>query len=106
MKAPLIFITYGLTKRICSYEENEVHKIPVFTDLELAYKFTKEFQQIISDEETAQPQICNNDQYILDILKLINIKVGNLKVSYNIGGDDHKEYDIDEAIEIIESSII
>jgi hypothetical protein len=109
MKIPLIFITYGFTNKICSFEENGVHKIPVFEDPDLAAKFAEEFRKIITynrlhrDVEEPCPQICDNKQHVLDILTLICVKEQNPIVSLNIGGDDHTEYEIDQAIEIIQN---
>lgn len=104
MKAPLVFITYGFTNKICSFEENGIHKIPVFEDSELAAGFVEEFRKIIAhDSEKPCPQICDNKQHILDILTLICISGQNPIISLNIGSDSHTEYEIDEAIEIIQS---
>lgn len=105
MKAPLIFITYGLTNKICSFEENGIHKIPIFENLELAAAFVREFEKLGNElqREKPQPQICNDNRHILDIFTLISIMVQNPIISLNVGSENNIEYQVDEAIEAIQN---
>lgn len=127
MNAPLIFITYGFTKKICSWEENGIQKVPVFDNALLASIFVESFRETVIDKEPPQPQICTNKQYAMDIIKMINIITSQLqqnvtiirnplpinrdpdetisKIAKDLGSFTviNKEYDIEEALEALQS---
>lgn len=112
MKVPLIFITYGFTKKICSWADvrrsSKTTKVPIFDDLTLAGKFAEDFREIVPDMEPPQPQICTNSKYAVDILKLISISMASQSESAIIihnpvfGEESGTEYGIDEVIDMLQ----
>ena len=113
MKVPLIFITYGFTKKICSWTDIRSNckttKVPIFDDLTLAGKFAEDFKEMVPNMEPPQPQICTNNKYAVDILKLISISMASQSKSVIIirnpvfGEESGAEYDIDEVIDMLQA---
>ena len=127
MKTPLILITYGFTKKLCTWEEDNIHKVPFFSEPILASlfisSFKKHMKEFIKDKDQLQIQVCNNPQHVLDMLKIISVVAPTITIVYNpspIGEDPYdaiekiscqfqnsettinKYYDIEEAIEVFQ----
>ena len=130
MKTPLILITYGFSQKLCTWEEEGVHKLPFFGEPVLASLFVKSFNKhmasMLDGQEPPQIQVCEEPRYALDMLRLIGTISPNVTIVYNaapIGEDPHdaigkvagqfqdlatvinKHYDLDEATEIFEKLV-
>lgn len=130
MKTPLILITYGLSRKLCTWEEDGVHKLPLFNEPVLALLFLKKFEEhmgsLIEDRDPPQIQVCEKPQYALDMLKMIGVLAPLTTIIYNaspIGEDPdeaisqvagqfqdaatviNKYYELDEATEIFQSLV-
>lgn len=130
MKVPLILITYGFSQKLCTWEEEGVHKLPFFGEPVLAALFVKSFNThmgpLLEDKEMPQIQICENPRYALDMLRMIGTLAPGTIIVYNaapIGEDPHeavakvagqfqdlatvvnKEYDLEEATEIFQGLV-
>jgi len=129
MRIPLILITYGLSKKLCTWEEDGILKLPIFSEPILASEFVKSFKSLFKDllidKEELQIQICNNTKYATDMLKMIGVLQPLVNIIYNpspLGQDAeeaigklakhfsnmetiiNKSYSIEEAIGVIESA--
>lgn len=119
MKTPLIFITYGFTNKICTFEEDGTHKMPIFSKPELSSLFIKDFKRqmgdMLDDKDQLEMQICDNKKYMSDILHMISIVDPNIIIVYNplpIGDiseveelkydAENKSYALHEIIEIFD----
>lgn len=130
MKTPLILITYGLSLKLCTWEEDGIHKLPLFSEPVLALLFLKKFEEhigsLIENREPPQIQVCENPKHALDMLKMLGILAPSITIVYNaspIGEDPHeaisgvagqfqdvatvinKHYELDEATEIFQSLV-
>lgn len=87
MKTPLILITYGLSQKLCTWEENNIIKLPIFSEPVLAAEFVKSFRahfkNLLEDKEDLQIQICNNPKHALDMIKMIGIIQPLVNIIYN-----------------------
>ena len=126
MRLPLIVITYGFTPKLCSWEDNGVHKLPFFNEPILAQLFIESYEQkmgeLLKDKDQLQIQLCENPQHALDMMKIIGTVAPDAKIIFNAAPlvDDpqeavqkvagqfnniatviNKEYDIEEATNII-----
>ena len=131
MKIPLILITYGLSRKLCTWEERGVHKLPFFSEPVLASLFVKSFKAhmgpLLKNKENPQIQVCEKPRYALDMLRVIGTIAQGVIVVYNpapIGEKDpqaaigkvagqfqdfatvvNKEYDLEEATEIFQKLV-
>jgi len=130
MKTPLILITYGLSQKLCTWEEDGVHRLPLFNEPALATLFLKAFNEhmgeLLEDKEPPQIQVCESPQYALDMVKMLGIVAPDITIVYNaapIGEDPHaaiaeisgqfqeaattinKYYDLEEATEIFQDLV-
>lgn len=130
MKTPLILVTYGISQKLCTWEEEGVHKLPFFGEPVLASLFVKSFNThmgpLIKDKEMPQVQVCDNPRYALDMLRVIGTMEPGIIIVYNaapIGEDPHeaiskvagqfqdlatvvnKEYALDEATEVFQELV-
>lgn len=127
MKIPLILITYGYTQKLCTWEEEGVHKLPFFGEPVLADLFLNSFKKhmgsLLEDKEDLVIQVCDEAKYALDMLRMIGMVAPAAVIIYNaapIGEDPHeaigkvagqfqdrattinKHFELDEATEIFE----
>lgn len=126
MQLPLIVITYGFTPKLCSWEDNGTHKLPFFNEPMLAQLFLDSYKEamgeLLKDKEELQIQLCHNSQHALDMMKIIGTVAPSAKIIFNaaplvedpqeaiqkvanqfssLATTINKEYDIEEATEII-----
>ena len=129
MKTPLLLITYGLSQKLCTWEENNIIKLPIFSEPILASEFVssfkKHFKHLLVGKEDLQVQICNNPKHALDMIKMIGIIQPLVNIVYNSSpmGQDPEEavgklanqftdtatvinriYNIEEAVEALHQS--
>lgn len=127
MKTPLILITYGLSQKLCTWEEDNIIKLPIFSEPVLAREFVKsfksQFKHLLVDKDDLQIQVCNNPNHATDMLKMIGIIQPLVNIIYNpspIGKDPeeavgklasqftdmattiNKTYNIEEAVDALE----
>lgn len=130
MKVPLILITYGFSQKLCTWEEEGVHKLPLFSEPVLASLFVKSFNThmgpMLEDKEMPQIQVCDNPRHALDMIRVIGTVAPEVTIVYNappIGEDPHeaigkvagqfqdlatvinKHYDLEEATEVFQSLV-
>jgi hypothetical protein len=130
MKIPLILVTYGITQKLCTWEEEGVHKLPLFNEPALASLFVESFNthmgEMLEDKEAPQIQICENPRYALDMLRVIGMIAPEAIIVYNpipIGEDAYeavekiagqfqdiatvvnKEYSLEETTEIFQKLV-
>lgn len=128
MKTPLLLITYGLSQKLCTWEENNIIKLPIFSEPVLASEFVKSFKthfkHLLEGREELQIQICNNPKHALDMVKMIGIIQPLVSIIYNpspMGQEPeeavaklasqftdlatviNKTYNIEEAVEALEN---
>lgn len=130
MKTPLLLLTYGMTQKLCTWEEDGIIRLPIFSEAALAYEFVKSFKnyfkQLIQDKEELQVQVCANPVHATDMLKMIGIIQPMVTIIYNpspIGSDPeesiskianqfsdiatviNKQYTLAEAVEALDNFI-
>tara|TARA_R110000751_G_scaffold298207_3_gene408092 strand:- start:63 stop:491 length:429 start_codon:yes stop_codon:yes gene_type:complete len=126
MRLPLIVITYGFTPKLCSWEDNGIHKLPFFNEPLLAQLFLDSYQnnmgELLKGKEPLQIQLCQDAQHALDMMKIVGTVAPDAQIIFNaaplvenpeeviqkvagqfqdIATVINKEYDIEEATEII-----
>lgn len=87
MKIPIILITYGFSNKLCTYEKNGVHILPLFNEPAIASLFLDSFrttmQEILGERELPQLQICHKAQYMIDVLTIVGITDPTTQILYN-----------------------
>lgn len=87
MKTPLLLLTYGMTQKLCTWEEDGIIKLPIFSEAVLAYEFVKSFKkyfkQLMQDKEELQIQVCANPAHATDMLKMVGIIQPLATIIYN-----------------------
>lgn len=87
VQAPLILITYGFSKRLFSYEQDGIHKLPIFSDPIIASVFLKSINvsmdALLEGEEDLQIQICDDTTHASDLFKMISLINPNIIVVFN-----------------------
>lgn len=109
MKTPLMFITYGYKMALCTWEENGIHRLPLFDNAELASKFISHFeekmQSLLDDKEKLQVQICDDNKKAVDIFNTIAMIDQSIIITYNpedIQLNAYDEYNIYEVVEMFD----
>lgn len=87
IKSPFILITYGFSQRLFTFEQEGVHKLPIFGEPVLTSLFLKSAKQTMSelleDKEELQAQICGKIQHAIDMFKIIALTNPGVTVVYN-----------------------
>ena len=87
MKTPLILITYGISKKLCTWEEDGNMKLPVFSEPVLASEFVEDFKsnfkQLLAGKEELQTQVCMENRYASDMMQVIGMINPQVEVIYN-----------------------
>jgi len=87
MKTPLILITYGISKKLCTWEENGIMKLPVFSEPILAREFVNDFKsnfkQLLVGKEELQTQVCVENRHASDMMQVIGMINPQVEVIYN-----------------------
>lgn len=126
MKPPFILITYGFSKKLFTYEEEGVHKLPIFGEATLASLFINSARQKMEEflaGQSLQIQICGKIEHAIDMFKMIMVINPEITIFYNAAPlvDDpqkaigkivgqleslatviNKEYALDNWIELLE----
>jgi len=87
MKTPLILLTYGFTQKLCTWEEDNIIYLPIFSEPLLATKFLNKFKlnlgELLADKEELQIQVCNNVEHAIDMIKMIGLLQPLAQIKYN-----------------------
>lgn len=87
MQIPIILITYGFSNKLCTYEKDGIHILPLFNEPAIASLFLDSFkttmQEMLGEREPPQLQICNKSQYMMDILTIVGITDPTTQILYN-----------------------
>jgi len=126
MKMPIILITYGFTQKLCTWQEDDIVKLPLFSEPSIALEFIKcfkvNFKEVLNDKDDLQIQVCENPKHAFDMLSMIGMIQPKTQVVYNATppGEDpveliskissqfsdmatviNKQYELDELLPII-----
>lgn len=129
MKPPFILITYGFSKKLFTYEEKGVHKLPIFSEAPLASLFINSARKKMEEflvGQSLQIQICGKIEHAIDMFKMIMVVNPEVTIFYNAAPlvDDpqeaigkiaeqlssvttiiNREYTLDSWIELLEDQI-
>lgn len=87
MKAPFIVITYGFSQKLFSYEEEGVHKLPIFGEAILAYIFLKsakeKMEEFLGGKDPLQVQICGKQRHAIDMFRIVAVTTPGVTLVYN-----------------------
>jgi hypothetical protein len=87
MKTPLILLTYGFTQKLCTWEEDNIIYLPIFSEPSLASIFLSKFKlnldQLLADKEELQIQVCDDVQHAIDMIKMIGLLQPLVQIKYN-----------------------
>jgi hypothetical protein len=129
MKIPIILITYGFSNKLCTYEKDDMHILPLFNEPAIASLFLDSFRttvrEMLGERELPQLQICHKAQYMIDVLTIVGITDPTIQILYNAApiSDDpeaaiatvmqeftstvtsvNKSYTLEEAIEVFQEA--
>lgn len=130
MKTPLILLTYGFTQKLCTWEEDNIIYLPIFSEPSLTSIFLSKFKlslgQLLTDKEELQIQVCNDLQHSIDMIKMIGLLQPLVQIKYNptpIGEDAeqvvekiagqftgaetviNRTYSLEQAVEALEGAL-
>ncbi len=84
IKLPIIVLSYGefsKTKKLFGYDDDDIFIMPIFTDIDHAFRFAKFMNSIldVENDRNLLIQICTNKQYAIDLFTIISVAIPNFK---------------------------